>query len=64
MVVFWAIPSALAGFVSNIKFLTGIVIFQWLKYLPGVILDLISGILPALALMWLMSLVPRILRCK
>lgn len=64
MVIFWAIPSALAGFVSNIRFLVKIPFLSWLQYLPSVLLELISGILPALALMFLMSLVPRILRCE
>jgi len=63
LVIFWAIPAALAGFISNIKFLVKIPILSWLHYLPSVLLDLISGLLPALALMWLMSLVPGILRC-
>lgn len=64
LVIFWAIPCALVGFISNIKFLSGIAFLRWLNQLPTVILELISGLLPALSLMFLMSLVPRILRCK
>lgn len=65
MVIFWTIPSAMVGFVSQIKNLTKLVPFLgFLNKLPTVILALISGLLPAIALKVLMSLVPCIMRCK
>lgn len=65
MVIFWSIPAALIGIISNIKFLTEKVFFlKWINLLPSVIVGLISGLLPAVALSLLMSAVPIIMRCK
>ncbi|PQE28208.1 hypothetical protein CJF30_00010913 [Rutstroemia sp. NJR-2017a BBW] len=62
-IIFWSIPCALIGVVSNITFLTEKIFFlAWLKHLPAPILGLITGLLPAVALTFLMSLVPYILR--
>ncbi|KAB8292921.1 hypothetical protein EYC80_007286 [Monilinia laxa] len=63
MVIFWSVPCALIGIVSNINFLTTKVPFlHWINKLPSSILGLITGLLPALALTFLMALVPVILR--
>jgi hypothetical protein len=63
MVIFWSIPCALVGIISNIKFLAKSVPFLgWINQLPSSILGIISGLLPALALAYLMSLVPAIMR--
>lgn len=63
MVIFWSIPCALIGIVSNINFLTTKVPFlHWINKLPSSILGIITGLLPALALSFLMALVPFILR--
>ncbi|KAG4026152.1 hypothetical protein MFRU_044g00230 [Monilinia fructicola] len=63
MVIFWSVPCALIGIVSNINFLTTKVPFlHWINKLPSPILGLITGLLPALALTFLMALVPVILR--
>lgn len=65
MVVFWAIPCAIIGMISQIKFLTKTVPFLgFINKLPSPVLGLISGLLPAVALALLMSLVPMIMRCK
>jgi calcium permeable stress-gated cation channel len=65
MIIFWAIPSAIVGSISNITYLQHKVPFlHWIKDVPGPILGVISGVLPALALSLLMSIVPGILRCK
>ena len=65
LIVFWAIPCALAGTISNIEYLSQKVPFLgWIEKLPSAILGIISGFLPALALSLLMSIVPGILRCK
>ncbi|GAV52255.1 hypothetical protein ZYGR_0AG02460 [Zygosaccharomyces rouxii] len=62
MIIFWAIPVALVGCISNISFLTSKV--HWLRFIdkcPKPLLGLITGILPAVALGILMSLVPPII---
>ncbi|KAH6838593.1 hypothetical protein B0I37DRAFT_387301 [Chaetomium sp. MPI-CAGE-AT-0009] len=62
-IVFWSIPAALVGMVSNIKSLSEKVFFlEWIMLLPGPILGVIQGLLPALALSWLMAAVPWMLR--
>ncbi|TVY36676.1 Phosphate metabolism protein [Lachnellula occidentalis] len=63
MVVFWSIPAALVGMISSIKFLTDKLTFlSWINKLPTIVLGLISGLLPAIALAMLMSAVPIMLR--
>ncbi|KAG9233741.1 hypothetical protein BJ875DRAFT_484855 [Amylocarpus encephaloides] len=63
LVVFFSLPAALVGIISNVKFLTGKVAFlKWIDKLPTVVLGLISGLLPAVALAMLMAIVPMILR--
>lgn len=62
MIIFWAIPVAVVGCISNITFLTNKI--HWLKFIdkcPKPLLGLITGILPAVALGILMSLVPPII---
>lgn len=62
-IIFWSIPSALVGIVSNVEFLaTEIPFLFWIELLPKVILGVIKGLLPALALSWLMAIVPAGLR--
>ncbi|ESZ90243.1 hypothetical protein SBOR_9369 [Sclerotinia borealis F-4128] len=63
LVIFWSIPCALIGIISNINFLTSKVFFLgWINKLPPSILGLITGLLPAVSLTFLMALVPVILR--
>ncbi|KAK4182390.1 hypothetical protein QBC35DRAFT_173186 [Podospora australis] len=62
-VIFWSIPSALVGTISNIEFLSEEIFFlKWIMLLPSPILGVIQGLLPALALSWLMAAVPWMLR--
>ncbi|KAK1775174.1 hypothetical protein QBC45DRAFT_422939 [Copromyces sp. CBS 386.78] len=62
-IIFWSIPSALVGIISNIDFLAEkIPILFWIPLLPKVILGVIKGLLPALALSMLMAIVPAGLR--
>ncbi|CUS22623.1 LAQU0S06e02234g1_1 [Lachancea quebecensis] len=59
MIIFWAIPVAVVGFISNINFLIDTLKFlEFIKKLPDVLLGLITGLLPTVALAILMSLVP------
>ena len=63
MVIFWSLPAAIVGIISNIKFLTTKVPFlKWIDLLPSPVLGLISGLLPAVALSLLMSIVPFVMR--
>ncbi|KAL6243345.1 hypothetical protein RBB50_009897 [Rhinocladiella similis] len=63
MIIFWAIPSAAVGTISNITYLsTKVPFLHWIKDLPNAVKGLISGVLPAVALSLLMSIVPGILR--
>jgi hypothetical protein len=59
MIIFFAIPVAFVGVISNIPYLTDR--FSWLAWInsiPTVILGLITGLLPTIMLAVLMSLVP------
>ncbi|XP_014562037.1 hypothetical protein COCVIDRAFT_11461 [Bipolaris victoriae FI3] len=63
MIIFWAIPVAFVGLISNINYLAER--FTWLEWIldiPKVILGVITGLLPAVLLAVLMSLVPIICR--
>lgn len=63
LIVFWAIPTAVVGVISNVDFLTNKVFFlTWLKEVPGWIMGVISGLLPVVAMSILMALVPIIMR--
>jgi hypothetical protein len=64
MVIFWSLPCALIGMISNVKFLSDEIFFlHWIPKLPSVVLGIIEGLVPALALSLLMSAVPIIMRC-
>ena len=63
MIIFWSIPAAIVGIISNVKMLTSEVPFlRWIDDLPSVVVGLISGLLPAVALSLLMSIVPFVMR--
>ncbi|KAF8855365.1 DUF221-domain-containing protein [Acephala macrosclerotiorum] len=62
LVVFWAIPVAFVGLISNIEYLEGYSWLHWLTKIPSVIMGVISGLLPSVMLSILMSLVPVIMR--
>ncbi|KAH7412264.1 hypothetical protein DE146DRAFT_274436 [Phaeosphaeria sp. MPI-PUGE-AT-0046c] len=63
MIIFFAVPVAFVGLVSNINYLQAQ--FSWLRWIgkiPQVILGVITGLLPAVMLAVLMALVPIICR--
>jgi hypothetical protein len=62
MIVFWAIPVAFVGVISNIKTLESLSFLTWIASIPTVILGVITGLLPSVMLAVLMALVPIILR--
>lgn len=63
MIIYWAIPVAVVGVISNVNFLSEKVYFlRWIQDIPDVILGLVTGIVPSLALSILMSLVPPVIK--
>lgn len=65
MIVFWAVPVAFVGLVSQINYLTGqFTWLEWINSIPSVILGVVTGLLPVIMLAVLMSLVPIICRRK
>lgn len=63
LVIFWAIPVAVVGMISNINFITEkLPWLGWINDTPPVILGVITGLLPSILLSVLMALVPIILR--
>ena len=64
LIIFWAIPTAVVGAISNISYLTKLLPFLgFIDKLPDAIRGIIAGLLPSAALVLLMSLVPVICRC-
>lgn len=63
LLIFWAIPVAVVGCISNINFLTEKVHFlRFINNLPNVLMGLITGISPTILLALLMSLLPPFIR--
>ena len=63
VIVFWSLPVALVGSLSNIIYLTDKV--QFLRFLlkaPPAILGFVTGVLPSVMLAILMASIPIILR--
>jgi len=63
LIVFYAIPTAFVGSISNITYLTNLL--PWLNFiykLPHQLLGLITGLLPSVMLAIWLSLLPFILR--
>mgnify|MGYP003361689433 CR=1 FL=1 len=59
LLIFWSIPVAVVGCISNINFLTDKVPFlKFIDNCPQVLLGLITGLLPVIMLAVLMMLVP------
>jgi len=65
MIIFWAIPVAFVGTISNINYLTNkLPWLGWILDIPAPILGIITGLLPSVLLAVLMALLPIILRCN
>ncbi|KAM7217691.1 DUF221 domain containing protein [Rhypophila decipiens] len=62
MIIFWAIPVAVVGAISNVNELKKLDFLTWLDKIPSIIMGVITGLLPAVALSILMSLVPVVMR--
>lgn len=65
MIIFWSLPCAVVGIISNIKSIaTKVSFLHWILDLPSPVLGLIEGLVPAVALSLLMATVPYIVRCE
>ena len=63
LTIFWAIPVAFVGILTNINYLTNKVPFlSFINSIPSVILGVVTGLLPVILLAVLMALVPIICR--
>ncbi|EST05666.1 protein of unknown function DUF221 [Kalmanozyma brasiliensis GHG001] len=65
LIVFWAVPVAFVGIVSNIKGLANndtVPFLGWLNSIPNVVVGIIQGILPTVLLAVLNMLLPIFLR--
>lgn len=63
MIIFWCIPVAVVGAISNINFLTDKVPFlRFINNMPDKLMGIITGLLPVVALAILMALVPVIIK--
>lgn len=63
LIIFWCIPVAVVGAISNINTLTTLVPFlKFINNMPSSIMGIITGLLPVVALAVLMLLVPPIIR--
>lgn len=59
MIIFWAVPVAFVGLVSQINYLTAqFTWLGWINKIPPVILGVVTGLLPVIMLAILMALVP------
>lgn len=63
MIIFWSIPVAFVGSISQISYLTQVAPFlDFINSCPQVILGVITNLLPVIMLSILMSLVPVVMR--
>jgi len=63
LVIFWSIPVAFVGAISNVQSLINIIpAFSFLNKLPSQVFGVVSGLLPVILLAVLMALLPIILR--
>ncbi|PQE22887.1 hypothetical protein CJF30_00008498 [Rutstroemia sp. NJR-2017a BBW] len=62
MILLWSLPVAWTSSLAQISYLVGTTSWlKWLKFIPEKVLQAIAGVLPALVLSILLSLVPTIL---
>lgn len=65
LIVFWSIPTAIIGTISNVNYLANNVSWlAWIKDLPDPVLGLLTGFVPPLLTSQLASYLPDIMRCK
>lgn len=64
LIIFWSIPTAIVGSISNVNYLATFDWLHWLKNLPSPILGLLTGFVPPLLTSLLASYVPIIMRSE
>lgn len=64
LIVFWSIPTAIVGSISNVNYLATFEWLHWIKDLPSPILGLLTGFVPPLLTSLLASYVPIIMRSE
>lgn len=65
LIIFWAIPTAVVGAISNINFLTDKVKFlSFIDNCPDWLKGAITSLLPVILMSVLMAVLPIILRCE
>ncbi|KAI0490178.1 hypothetical protein F4859DRAFT_463909 [Xylaria cf. heliscus] len=62
LIIFWAIPVAVVGAISNISYLQTIFFLRWIGSIPHIILGFVQGLLPSVLMSVLLSLVPVVMR--
>lgn len=62
LIIFWAIPVAIVGVISSVDTIKKLPGLTWIQDIPKVVLGVVSGLLPSVALAILMSLVPVFMR--
>ncbi|QIW99674.1 hypothetical protein AMS68_005192 [Peltaster fructicola] len=63
LIIFWSIPVAFVGAISNVQNLTCIIpAFGFINSIPSVVLGVVTGLLPSVLLAVLMSLLPPFIR--
>lgn len=63
LIIFWAVPVAFVGVISNLSSITDKLTFlRFIYKLPSALLGLITGLLPSVMLALLMSLLPMFIR--
>lgn len=64
LIVFWSIPTAIVGTISNLNYLATFEGLHWISNLPDPLLGLLTGFLPPFLTSLLASYVPNIMRRK
>lgn len=62
LIIFWSIPVAIVGTISNVNYLASFEWLHWLQDLPSPIIGLLTGFVPPLLTSMLASYVPDIMR--
>lgn len=62
LIIFWSIPTAIVGTISNVNYLASFEWLHWINDLPSPILGLLTGFVPPLLTSLLASYVPIIMR--
>lgn len=64
LIIFWSIPTAIVGSISNVNYLASFEWLAWIKDLPAPLLGLLTGFVPPLLTSMLASYVPIIMRSE